>query len=50
MTERGHEVWFWRRDAAAFAPVLGTGVITVSDYRGTRDVRVARPTVSLAEA
>ncbi len=50
MSERGYEVWFWRRDAAAFAPVLETGTITVTDHRGTRDIRVAHPTLSLAEA
>jgi opine dehydrogenase len=50
MSERGHEVWFWRRDAEAFAAVLATGAVTVSDYRGARDVRIAHPTTSLAEA
>jgi opine dehydrogenase len=50
MSERGHEVWFWRRDADAFAAVLDTNIVTVTDHRGTRDVRVAHPTVSLAEA
>jgi opine dehydrogenase len=50
MSERGHEVWFWRRDADAFAAVLDTNIITVTDRRGTRDVRVAHPTLSLAEA
>jgi len=50
MTERGHEVWFWRRDADAFAPVLDSGIVTVLDHCGTRDVRIAHPTPSLAEA
>jgi opine dehydrogenase len=50
MSERGHEVWFWRRDAAAFSPVLANGTVTVSDYRGKRDVRIAHPTLSLDEA
>jgi opine dehydrogenase len=50
MSENGHEVWFWRRDAAAFAPVLETGVIRITDHRGTRDVSIAHPTASLAEA
>ena len=50
MSERGHEVWFWRRDADVFASVLGTNIVTVTDHRGTRGVRVAHPTLSLAEA
>jgi opine dehydrogenase len=50
MSEHGHDVWFWRRDGAAFAPVLDTGTITVTDHRGRRDVRIAHPTLSLAEA
>lgn len=50
MSERGHEVWFWRRDAAEFAAILDRGSITVSDYRGTRRVPIAHPTLSLAEA
>ncbi len=50
MTERGHEVWFWRRDAAAFAPVLETGIIRVRDAAGVREVVVAHPTASLAAA
>ncbi|MBH0111876.1 NAD/NADP octopine/nopaline dehydrogenase family protein [Novosphingobium sp. YJ-S2-02] len=50
MSEMGHEVWFWRRDAKAFGPVLENGVITVKDHAGTRDVVVAHPTTSLEEA
>lgn len=50
MSERGHEVWFWRRDAQALAPVLESRTITVTDYRGTRTVRIRRPTPSLEEA
>lgn len=50
MSEKGHEVWFWRRDAEAFAPVLDNGIITVRDHRGTRDVKIAHPTTSLGDA
>lgn len=50
MSEAGHEVRFWRRDAAAFAPVLATGTIRVKNARGERDVRIARPTADIAEA
>jgi opine dehydrogenase len=50
LSELGHNVRFWRRDASAFGPVLESGCITLRDYKGTRDVRIARPTTSLAEA
>lgn len=50
LSEQGHEVWFWRRDAEAFAPVLEGGTITVRDFRGTRAVTIAHPTVSLEAA
>ncbi len=50
MTEAGHEVRFWRRDAIAFAPVLNTGVITLIDHAGRRDVAPALVTTDLAEA
>ena len=50
LSERGHEVWMWRRDTAAFEPLLRTGVITVRDHAGERGVKVAHPTDSLEEA
>lgn len=50
LSERGHEVWMWRRDAAAFEPMLRTGVLTVRDHRGERGVKVAHPTSSLEAA
>ncbi|MED5544760.1 MAG: NAD/NADP octopine/nopaline dehydrogenase family protein [Pseudomonadota bacterium] len=50
MSEMGHEVWFWRRDAEAFGPVLETGAIRVKDHKGTREVVIAHPTTSLEEA
>jgi len=50
MSEAGHEVRFWRRDAGSFAPVLESGAIVVRDAQGTRTVTVPRPTVSLEEA
>lgn len=50
MSEAGHEVRFWRRDAAALAPVLEKGSIRLKDFRGERDVRIARPTIDLGEA
>ena len=50
LSEKGHSVRFWRRDAAALQPILDSGSITVHDYRGEREIEIARPTVSLAEA
>lgn len=34
----GHEVTWWRRDGAAFAPLRQAGSLGVTDYRGTRTV------------
>jgi opine dehydrogenase len=39
MSEAGHEVRFWRRDAAALAPVVESGTIRLRDFQGVRDVR-----------
>lgn len=50
MTERGHEVFFWRRDAAALAPLLQRPVITVTDFRGTRDVVIKNICSELRDA
>ena len=50
MTERGHDVWFWRRDAEAFQPLLETKRIAVTDSRGRREVEIHRPTTSIEEA
>jgi opine dehydrogenase len=50
LSEQGHEVRLWRRDAAAFAPILDRGVLRLTDHRGSREVRLALATSSLAEA
>lgn len=50
MSEAGHEVRFWRRDAEALAPVLKSGAIKLKDFRGAREVRIARPTTDIGEA
>lgn len=50
LSEHGHEVCFWRRDAEAFADVLRDVTITVKDFKGERKVKIARPTTSLKEA
>jgi opine dehydrogenase len=50
LAEQGHEVRLWRRDAAAFAPVLESGTIGLKDTQGTRRVRVALATTDLGAA
>ena len=50
LSENGHTVRFWRRDADGLAPVLESGVIRVKDFRGERDVAVATPTTDLGSA
>lgn len=50
LSQKGHEVWFWRRDASAFAALQEQGGIEVRDHAGTRIVAVAHTTASLEEA
>ena len=50
LSEQGHEVRLWRRDAAALAPVRETGSITLKDARGTREIAIALATGDIAEA
>lgn len=50
LSEQGHEVRLWRRDAAALAPLLETGRIRLKDVSGTRDVAVARATADIGDA
>lgn len=50
LAEQGHEVRFWRRDAAAFAPVLASGRLTLKDFKGRREVKLALATTNLSEA
>jgi opine dehydrogenase len=50
LAEQGHEVRLWRRDGAAFAPVLASQSITLKDVNGRRDVRLARATADIGEA
>ncbi len=50
LSEQGHEVRLWRRDAAALKPVLDSGAIKVTDIRGSRAIPIARPTADIAEA
>jgi opine dehydrogenase len=50
LSEKGHEVRFWRRGAAALAPVLESGVIRLKDADGERAVPIARVAADLGEA
>ncbi len=50
LSEAGHEVRLWRRDAAALKPLLQAGSITLKDASGQRDVPLALATTSMAEA
>ena len=50
LSEQGHHVRFWRRDAEAFAPVLESNTVTVKDFKGERDVAIAVVTTDLALA
>lgn len=50
LSENGHQVSFWRRDAEGLSAVLEAGAISVKDFRGEREVPIAEPTVSLADA
>ena len=50
LSDQGHEVRFWRRDASSFEKILTGKKISIKDYRGTRDVEIHAPTVDLAEA
>ncbi|HEY3076120.1 MAG TPA: NAD/NADP octopine/nopaline dehydrogenase family protein [Burkholderiales bacterium] len=40
LSEQGHEVRLWRRDQAAFSPVLASSEIILTDERGTRPVKI----------
>jgi opine dehydrogenase len=50
LAEQGHEVRLWRRDTAAFAPVLASRTIRLRDAKGVRDVRVALATTDIGAA
>jgi opine dehydrogenase len=50
LSEKGHEISLWRRDAAAFAPVLESRVIRLRDADGVRNVSIANPTTDIGVA
>lgn len=49
LAEKGHEVRLWRRDAEAFAKVLRSQAVILTDVAGTRPVALAKATTDLAE-
>ncbi len=50
LSEAGHDVRLWRRDAAALQPVIDSGCITLKDAQGMREVRIAKATADIAAA
>ena len=50
LSEAGHSVRLWRRDAVALQPVLQAGSITLKDAKGARDVPLALATADIAAA
>jgi opine dehydrogenase len=50
LSERGHDVRLWRRDAAALQPLIDSGAIVLKDTDGSRDVRIALATGDIARA
>ena len=50
LSEQGHAVRLWRRDASALAAVREADHISLRDYRGRRDVPLALVTGDIADA
>ena len=50
LTEAGHQVALWRRDAAALQAVIDTGCITLKDASGVREVKIAQATADIGHA
>lgn len=50
LSENGHAVRLWRRDAKALQPIVESGRISVQDRNGEREVEVLAATASLADA
>ena len=50
LSEAGHEVRLWRRDAAALRPVIESGAITLKDAAGVREVPLALATPDIGAA
>lgn len=50
LSEAGHDVRLWRRDAQALQPVVEARSIRLKDAAGARDVPIALATVDIGEA
>ncbi|RDI25246.1 NAD/NADP-dependent octopine/nopaline dehydrogenase family protein [Pseudacidovorax intermedius] len=50
LSEAGHEVRLWRRDAQALQPVVEAGSIRLKDATGARDVPIALATADIGQA
>lgn len=50
LSEAGHEVRLWRRDAEALRPVIDAGAITLKDAAGARDIAMALATPDIGLA
>lgn len=50
LSEQGHEVRFWRRDAAALRSLQENATVTLIDHAGTRQVRIAKVATDPGEA
>ena len=50
LSEAGHEVRLWRRDAAALAPLVAAGSIVLKDGDGAREIAIALATPNIGEA
>jgi len=50
LSGQDHEVRLWRRDAAALAPLAERGAITLDDFAGRREVRIALATPDIGAA
>jgi opine dehydrogenase len=50
LSEQGHEVRLWRRDALSLKPVIEHGTIVLKDGEGAREVPIALATADIGEA
>ena len=50
LSEQGHEVRLWRRNAADLAPVVEHGMITLKDIDGRREIPIHLATADIGEA
>ncbi len=50
LSEAGHEVRLWRRDAAALRAVIEAGSIRLKDAGAARDVKIATATADIGDA